>query len=164
MATRPAWWCLAALVTAACSSTPDLLYQGSEAGSDADGGVPPDVDAEAADAPSPVDAQGTPESGANDSGTTTDASDGGGKKDAAPDASKDASTDTGTDGGWTNTCPGTVPPGATRCDGNTACFERNAGDCASAASDCMQQCGTTKICCVNNGGNVTCKSDPSQCP
>jgi hypothetical protein len=96
--------------------------------------------------------------------SSPDAPDGVAKEDAiGDDAAGDAAKEAGTDAGWTNTCPGTVPPGATQCDGNTACFERKAGDCSNASGDCMQ-CTTTQICCVNAGGNVFCESDPSECP
>jgi hypothetical protein len=165
MATRAAWWCLAGtatLLATGCKSVPDLVYDDGEAGSQADGDIPPEGDAQAADGQNPVDGQAAAESGADGSGSS-DASDGGAKGDAvAEDAGHDA--DAATDGGWTNTCPGTVPPGATRCDGNTACFERQAGDCSNASGDCMSICGTTKVCCIDNNQNVTCKSDPSQCP
>jgi hypothetical protein len=160
MASRAAWWGLAGMTTllpAGCKSVPDLVYSSEEAGSQPEGDA-------GSEAQNPADGQAGAEGGA-DGSSSSEASDGSGDGDAvAGDAAADATTDAGTDGGWTNTCPGTVPPGATRCDGNTACFERRAGDCSSASSDCVQQCGTTKICCINSGGNLFCRPDPSQCP
>jgi hypothetical protein len=66
-------------------------------------------------------------------------------------------------GAWVNTCPSAVPPGATTCNGATACLEQRPGDCANAASDCTQ-CGDKKLCCVDNGGNVSCRTAPDKCP
>jgi hypothetical protein len=127
-----------------------LVYESGETGTEADGNVSVNRDAQM-DGVQPLDGQGAPEGGANGDG-------------AAPDAAEGGATDASTDAPWTNTCPGLVPPGATQCDGNTACFERKPGGCSSESGNCQQQCGSTKLCCVNAGGNVFCRTDPSQCP
>jgi hypothetical protein len=140
-----AWVCL----FGACSSTPDLVYQGS-----LDGSAP---DATTSDSATGTDSATTDAGGGNDTGTGNDGSP---PNDAGVDAPVDAPPD-----GW-NTCPGTPPPTYKCCPGTnkaTACL----GPCDDAkCQQCADAgCGTTLVCCTTGGSNPSkCINYGAACP
>ncbi len=65
----------------------------------------------------------------------------GGSPDGATDGPPDVASEAAT-----NTCPGTVPPGATTCCSAIACSGCATTDCPM----CESRCTLTEICCVRS--------------
>jgi hypothetical protein len=95
----------------------------------------------------------------------TESGDGSADASGIVDAQDAPASDVGTEAAPPGSACPTVPPppGISSCCGSVACIDKQSGSCNCA--DCAQQnCGSNgKICCVDNQGNLGCKSKPSDC-